>query len=177
MLSIEAGTVFDKRRNTLLLPDEDTVCDMYSHLAEVLTDNGFNHYEISNFAKKGFESKHNLKYWECEEYLGLGPSAHSFVNGKRFFFDRSINEFIGGCEAVFDDLGGDYEEFLMLSLRLQKGVSNNVYKRRFGCDIPDYIYRNAEKFIKSGHLSVSDGTIALTEKGMLISNYVISNLI
>ncbi len=177
MLSIEEGTVFHKRQNTLSLPDEDTVCDMYSLLSEKLNKVGFEHYEISNFAKNGFESKHNLKYWQCEEYLGLGPSAHSFVDGKRFYFERSTEDFINGQEAVFDDLGGDCEEFLMLRLRLKKGISNDEYKCRFGCDIPRSVIKNARNFRKSGHLTICDGTISLTEKGMLISNYIISSLI
>ena len=82
MLSIEEGTVFHKRIDTLRLPDEDTVCDMYMHLSEKLRNSGFRHYEISNFAKTGYESRHNTKYWNCEEYLGIGPSAHSCIDGK-----------------------------------------------------------------------------------------------
>lgn len=177
MLSIEEGTVFDKRKSTLNLPDEDIVCDMYSYLSQQLTGNGFEHYEISNFAKMNYESRHNLKYWECQEYLGLGPSAHSFIDGKRFYFHSDTNNFNNGCETVFDDLGGDNEEFLMLGLRLKKGISDREYKARFDCSIPDSVISGAKKFQQSGHMTISDGTIALTEKGMLISNYVISNLI
>ena len=176
MLSIEEGTVFDKKQSALNLPDEDTVCDMYSLLSQKLVEYGYEHYEISNFAKKGFESRHNTKYWQCEEYLGLGPSAHSFIDGKRFYFERNADAFNAGCEAVFDDLGGDSEEYIMLTLRLKKGLSDTAYKERFGCSIPDGIFRNAEKFQKSGHISINNGTISLTEKGMLISNYIISNL-
>ncbi len=177
MLSIEEGTFFHKKIDSLNLPDEDIVCDMYSYLSDSLANAGFEHYEISNFAKKGFESRHNLKYWKCEEYLGLGPSAHSFIDGKRFYFERDICTFIDGCEAVFDDLGGDSKEFLMLGLRLKKGVSNRDYKKRFGCDIPESVLVNASSFEKSGHLTITDDTISLTEKGMLISNYIISSLI
>lgn len=177
MLSIEEGTLFYRKKESLNLPDEDTVCDMYAYLSDQLSENGFEHYEISNFAKKGFESKHNIKYWECKEYLGLGPSAHSFIDGKRFFFDRSIENFISGYSAEFDDLGGDKDEFIMLGLRLKKGISNDEYKKRFGCDIPKKIIDKAYQFEKSNHLTVKDGTIALSEKGMLISNYIINELI
>ncbi len=177
MLSIEEGTVFDKRKNTLNLPDEDIVCDMYSHLAQLLTQNGYEHYEISNFAKKGYESRHNLKYWECEEYLGLGASAHSFINGKRFFFERSSESFINGNKAVFDTFGGDSEEYLMLGLRLKKGISKSLYKARFGCDIPSAFEENAKQFIKSGHITFDGDRYSLTQEGMLISNYLISNLL
>lgn len=177
MLSIEEGTVFHKKKNSLNLPDEDTVCDIYSLLAKRLEKSGFEHYEISNFAKKGYESRHNLKYWQCEEYLGLGPSAHSFIDGKRFYFERSTDDFISGCEAVFDDLGGDSEEFLMLGLRLKKGISAGEYKKRFECDIPHSFTKNAKRFIQSGHMSFDGDAYTLTQSGMLISNYIISSLI
>ena len=177
MLSIEDGTVFHKRQNTLNLPDEDTVCDMYSHLAQMLTQNGYEHYEISNFAKKGYESRHNLTYWECEEYSGLGASAHSFINGKRFYFEQNAEAFIGGATAVFDTFGGDSEEYLMLGLRLKKGISAKEYKIRFGCDIPSMFKENAKQFIKSGHMTFDGERYSLTQEGMLISNYIISTLI
>lgn len=177
MLSIEDGTVFHKRQNMLNLPDEDTVCDMYIQLSRRLSENGYEHYEISNFAKRGSESRHNLKYWECEEYLGLGASAHSFINGKRFYFERSAEDFINGAEAVFDSFGGDIQEYLMLGLRLKKGISKSRYKNRFGCDIPESFIKNANQFIKSGHLTLDGDIYSLTQSGMLISNYIISNLL
>ena len=177
MLSIEDGTVFHKRKNTLNIPDEDIVCDMYTHLSDVLTQNGYIHYEISNFSKNGYESRHNLKYWECEEYLGLGPAAHSFINGKRFYSERSAEAFINGSPAVFDSYGGDCEEYLMLGLRLKKGISESSYKNRFGCSIPDSFKKNADQFIQSGHMTFFGDTYSLTQSGMLISNYIISNLL
>lgn len=177
MLSIEEGTVFHKRYDTLNLPDEDTVCDMYSHLAKRLTENGFKHYEISNFSKKGYESRHNLKYWNCEEYLGLGPSAHSFTDGKRFFFERDILSFINGEKAVYDSTGGNKEEYIMLRLRLSDGIIFDDYKNRFGEDFPREIIKKADKFVKQGMMSVSDKNLTLTTDGFLISNYIISELI
>ncbi|MBQ8209494.1 MAG: radical SAM family heme chaperone HemW [Clostridia bacterium] len=176
MLSIEEGTNFHKRQDSLVLPDEDAVCDMYSHLAQRLTQQGFEHYEISNFAKSGFESRHNLKYWECEEYLGLGAAAHSFINGKRFFFERNAEAFISGDTAVFDSYGGDSEEFIMLALRLKKGISAQDYYKRFGCSLPLSFTEKAKAFITSGHMTLDGDTYSLTQKGMLISNYIISNL-
>lgn len=177
MLSIEEGTVFHKRLDSLNLPDEDTVCDMYLHLSERLTSNGFEHYEISNFSKKGYESRHNVKYWNCEEYLGLGPSAHSFTNGKRFFFESDILSFINGESAKFDCTGGDTEEYIMLRLRLAEGIDFDEYKKRFGKDFPAETIKKAEKFAVQGNMTVTENGIALTKSGFLVSNYIISELI
>ncbi len=177
MLSIEDGTVFHKRIDTLNLPDEDTVCDMYIHLSQKLRNAGFSHYEISNFAKKGHESRHNTKYWNCEEYLGIGPSAHSFINGKRFFFERDINSFINGENAIYDTIGGDKEEYIMLRLRLSEGIIFKDYKNRFDEDFPREIIKKADRFIKEGLLTLKDTNLSLTPDGFLISNYIISELI
>lgn len=177
MLSIEEGTVFHKRYDDLNLPNEDTVCDMYSHLAERLKKHGFNHYEISNFAKEGYESRHNLKYWKCDEYLGLGPSAHSFTDGNRFFFERDIHSFINGKNAEYDSAGGDKEEYIMLRLRLADGINFDDYKTRFSEDFPLEIIEKADKFAKQGFVSRTDANISLTTDGFLISNYIISELI
>ena len=177
MLSVEEGTVFHKRIYTLNLPDEDTVCDMYIHLSEKLRNAGFLHYEISNFAKKGYESRHNTKYWNCEEYLGIGPSAHSFIDGKRFFFKRDINSFINGENAVYDTSGGDSEEYIMLRLRLSDGIVFKEYKNRFGENFPKEITKKADRFIKEGLISITESNLSLTPDGFLISNYIISELI
>lgn len=177
MLSIEEGTVFHKRLDSLNLPDEEAVCDMYSHLAGRLVQNGYEHYEISNFAKTGYESRHNTKYWECEEYLGIGAAAHSFINGRRFYFSADAQAFENGETAVFDDFGGDSDEYIMLGLRLKKGISANRYKVRFGSELPCSFINNADKFINSGHMTTDGNTFSLTPEGMLISNYIISNLL
>ena len=177
MLSIEEGTVFDKKRDTLNLPDEDTVCDMYMHLSERLRNAGYEHYEISNFAKNEYRSRHNTKYWDCEEYLGVGPSAHSFINGKRFFFESNTTSFINGEKTVFDTSGGDSEEYIMLRLRLSDGIVFEDYKNRFGEDFPAEIIKKADRFVKEGLLTLTDNSLALTPDGFLISNYIISELI
>ena len=170
MLSVEEGTVFHKRIDSLNLPDEDTVCDMYTHLSERLRNAGFMHYEISNFAKKGYESRHNTKYWDCEEYLGTGPSAHSFIDGMRFFFERDITSFINGENAVYDTTGGDREEYIMLRLRLSDVIIFNDYKNRFGEEFPAEIIKKADRFIKDGLICLTDTNLSLTTDGFLISN-------
>lgn len=177
MLSVEEGTVFHKRIDSLNLPDEDIVCDMYIRLSEKLRNAGFVHYEISNFAKKGYESRHNTKYWNCEEYLGIGPSAHSFIDDKRFFFERDINSFINREKAVYDCSGGDRDEYIMLRLRLSDGIIFEDYKNRFGEDFPAEIMKKADRFVKEGMLTLTDTALSLTPDGFLISNYIISELI
>ena len=94
ILKIEENTPFYKMKNTLELPSEDEVASLYIYACNQLEKSGFNQYEISNFSKNGKESKHNLKYWNCDEYLGFGASAHSFIDGKRFFYSRDLKNYI-----------------------------------------------------------------------------------
>lgn len=177
MLKLEEGTPFYKMRDRLSLPDEDTVCDMYIQMCETFEKAGINQYEVSNFAIKGMESKHNLKYWRCEEYLGIGPSAHSFMNGKRFFYPRDTEKFIMSPETVSDGDGGDFEEYAMLALRLKAGLKEKETLKRFGFGIPKRIYKTAERFQKLELLNITEEGISLTPNGFLLSNTVISELI
>ncbi|MBQ7296630.1 MAG: radical SAM family heme chaperone HemW, partial [Clostridia bacterium] len=177
MLKIEEGTPFHKAAGSLNLPDEDTVCDMYLHTAERLCESGFSHYEISNFALSGYESRHNLKYWHCEEYLGIGPSAHSFLGGKRYYYSRDFDAFIKGEDMIYDCDGGSEEEYIMLALRLSEGLKFGEYKRKFGKEIDERIIKKAEKFEPTGLLTATDEGIALTAEGFLLSNTIIGELI
>lgn len=177
MLKIEEGTPFEKMRDTLSLPDEDTVCDLYLHTVERLRREGFFQYEVSNFAKKGYESRHNLKYWHTEEYLGIGPSAHSFLNGKRFYFDRDFESFISCPTPVPDGDGGSEEEYIMLALRLNEGLKNEKFKARFGKSISKSIFQKADFFAKRGLLTATEEEIHLNENGFLLSNTIISELL
>ncbi len=177
MLRIEEDTPFDKMKESLPTADEDTLCDMYMHTAQRLAQAGFNHYEISNFALEGYESRHNLKYWHCEEYLGIGPSAHSFTGGKRYYFTRDFDAFIKGNEWVFDCNGGDSEEYIMLALRLKEGLSFGEYKRKFSKEIDREIITKAEKFSRAGLMTLTQEAMALTTEGFLLSNTIIGELI
>lgn len=177
MLKTEEGTPYYKMRDRLNLPDEDTVADMYLAMSERLKSNGFCHYEISNFAKPGFEGKHNLKYWNCEEYLGLGPSAHSFLGGKRFYYPRDIEYFKDGGEPIFDCDGGDEEEYIMLRLRLGEGIIFEDFEKKYKKTFPSEIIKMSEKYISYGLMKKTEGSLALTEKGFLLSNSIIADLI
>ncbi len=166
ILKIEPKTLFFKKREALNLPDDDAVCDQYLYMCDYLEKNGFSHYEISNFSKREKESRHNLKYWKCQEYLGLGPSAHSYLDGKRFYFERDLKAYIKGATPISDGDGGSEEEKLMLGLRLIEGVDYNALPRD-----------KADLFIKNGLAAKTDGRFHLTNKGFLISNAIIGELI
>ena len=175
MLKIEEGTPFSKTE--LPLPDEDEVCELYLFASDYLEEKGFAQYEISNFAKKGFESRHNLKYWKCEDYLGIGPSAHSFIGGERFYYPRDFASFLTDPATVSDGKGGDEEEYIMLALRLSEGLLKDKYFRRYGKEIPAEIFRKAELFEKNGLVKITDKGIRLTKKGYLLSNSIITEFL
>ena len=158
MLKIEEGTKFFELKDRLDLADEDIVAQMYLKTVDSLKSLGFNQYEISNFSKIGYESRHNLKYWELNEYLGIGASAHSLWGGKRFFYDKNFS-------IIDDGIGGTEEERIMLGLRLNKGIDKSLIKKDFS------------QFIKMGLIEDLGKKIALTPDGMLVSNTIINELI
>ncbi len=177
LLKIEQDTPFAKVEKLLELPDEDECCDIYFASCEFLADYGYKQYEISNFAAPGYESRHNLIYWDCREYLGLGASAHSFFGGKRFYFERDINSFIEKSEPIQDGDGGSFEEYAMLRLRLNEGLQSDQVRARFGFDIPREMLERARKFEKNGMVKITEDSISLTPKGFLVSNTIIANLL
>lgn len=177
MLKIEEGTHFYKNYDKYDFPDDDKTIEFYNQCADTLEKAGFIHYEISNFAKESFESRHNTKYWNLENYLGLGPGAHSYIDGKRFYFESNTQSFIKGEKAVFDDLGGSSEEYIMLKIRLRKGLSLSELKKLYG-EKPLIKIKEKAPFLKEQGLIDFDGEkLALTRKGYLLSNSVICELI
>lgn len=177
MLSIEEGTFFDKKRGALNLPEEDAVCDMYLSLCEYLKNNGFRHYEISNFCLPGHEARHNTAYWRDEEYLGIGPAAHSYLNGRRFYFPRDLDAFIAGSPPVDNGPGGGPEEAVMLALRLDTGMSLQEMQEQYGVAPSPFFTETLQKYQTAGLLTFDGDRIALTEKGFLVSNSVIGEII
>ncbi|HCR44464.1 MAG TPA: coproporphyrinogen III oxidase [Ruminococcaceae bacterium] len=170
LLQVEPHTVYGKNRAGLRLPDEDTAAALYICACVELEKLGFGQYEISNFAQKGFKSRHNLKYWHCEEYLGVGPSAHSFINGRRFHYPRGLRLFIEKGTAQDDGGGGGFDEFAMLALRLTEGLSDGGCLARFGRKIPPHVADAAKAYEKAGLTSCSAGGFRFTRKGFLVSN-------
>lgn len=178
LLKLEPGTAFFENRDSLSLPDDETVGDWYLFTVAELGKRGFQQYEISNFAKPGFAGQHNLKYWRCQEYLGFGPSAHSFWNGKRFYFPRSTTEFLAGGNPLPDGDGGSPAEYAMLQLRLTEGLCDSAWRTRFGQPIPTKLLQTAKKYENPGLIYFdSPDHFHLTPKGFLVSNLLIGDLI
>ncbi len=183
-LRVEPETPFGRDLG-LSLPSDDTQCEMYEQAVEALTALGYERYEISNFAKNGRISHHNMRYWQCGEYLGLGAAAHSYIDRVRYAYPRDLDLYIKALEdgkipepsesvlLTDDDI---LSEYIMLSLRLEKGLSLSAVKEKFGKDAADAILSKAlpyiPKFIRS------DGeNIRFTTDGFLVSNTILSALI
>lgn len=177
LLKLEEGTPFYARADLLELPDEDESCAIYHAACRALEEAGFLQYEISNFAKPGFESRHNLKYWNDEEYLGIGPAAHSFMDGERFYYPRDMDAFLAGGAPEPDGAGGDFEEYAMLRLRLCAGLEERAVRERFGHAIPPELYARAEELSESGLAACDERGIRLTREGFLLSNSAIAYLL
>ena len=184
-LKIEEGTPFCRMQDRLNLPDDDRQADMYLASTEILRDHGYRQYEISNFARKGLYSRHNMKYWNGGEYLGFGPNASSDFSGKRFTMIRDLNGYITGIKTggeVIEDmeeipLRERAGEYLMLRLRTIMGVTRSEYEKTFLLSF-DGIEEALEKCEKLGYAVKSpEGHWRLTPKGFLISNSIISDLL
>ncbi|MGN0649766.1 MAG: radical SAM family heme chaperone HemW [Oscillospiraceae bacterium] len=168
MLKIEPATPFGQ--NPPPLPDEDETADLYALAVKLLAQRDFTQYEISNFAKAGRECRHNLKYWRCEEYLGIGPAAHSFVDGIRFAVQRNIWAFMQDefqQTEITDSEAGNAEEQLMLGLRLSEGVAQQLYQP----------YESRLRLIPKNYYKISDGRLSLTSDGFAVSNEIIAVLL
>lgn len=164
-------------REAPVLPDDDAQADTYLALCRVLRQHGFEHYEISNFALPGFRSRHNSRYWDLSEYIGLGPGAHSLFDGRRFEFPRDIAGFIDGTAAVRNEEEvPDFErqnEYLMLRLRTSDGVDLRDLEKRYNIDSTPY--EEAFRALAKPGLTEQSGTCwHLTETGFLVSNSIIN---
>lgn len=173
MLQLEEGTFFYKKRDTLSLPSEDETAELYLFMSGYLREHGLRHYEISNFCFPGKASRHNTRYWLGADYLGFGPSAHSFYGGKRFFLPDSLEGFLNGEKAVYDGTGGDAEETVMLRLRLDEGISLKELSERFGLTPKPRFAKTVTDAEKHGLLNFDGDRLALTPAGFLISNTLI----
>ncbi len=163
-------------------PNEDATVELYHTAADAAEQHGFVQYEISNFAKPGCESRHNVKYWNLDPYLGLGPSAHSYFDGKRFAYPRELTAFIDGNEPQPESADnesiavGSPEEYTMLRLRLTDGLREAAYRERYGTPIPS-LWRDRAAQLPSSLLISDERGIRLTRDGFLVSNTILTHLI
>ena len=173
LLQVEEGT--DLSQDAALLaqcPDEDTAAALYLQAVSALEAAGFAQYEVSSFARPGYESRHNLKYWHCEPYLGIGPGAHSCFAGRRFCVPRSLERFMAAPrqeEELLDSAPCDAQERLMLGLRLRYGVAEGA--------LSDAAKRKLPPLLKAGYIERREDRIALTARGFAVSNAVIGMLL
>ena len=179
-LKIEEETPFWTLRDTLSLPDEETELAMYLACTEILARYGYEKYEISNFAKRGRRSLHNLRYWRGEEYLGFGVAAHSYLDGERFGNSRDINAFLLGENIVEERVCLDESdlrnEYLMLRLRLSEGISEHELSERFGVHFR-LLLPETDRLIAHGLLKEENGRIFFTDRGFFVSNAILSELL
>lgn len=176
MLMLEEKTALFAKKDTLSLPDEEQVSSEYEKVCDILSQKGYSHYEISNFCKEDKESRHNLKYWNDKEYIGIGPSAYSFVDKERFHYENNLHAFIKAPECVSDGAGGDFYEYIMLKLRLKNGINEKEIKRLFSKKFSSNFYSQAETLRESGFAFFENGNFAFTDKGMLVSNTLICDM-
>ena len=181
-LIIEEGTPFFEMKDSLPLPNEDTELSMYRLIREKLSSAGYSHYEISNYAKVGFECRHNLKYWRDEEYIGVGLAAYSYFEGVRYGNVRDMRSYVENpttARAETDEISADDEayEYAMMHLRLSEGFSLSEYRSRFG---EDFLGKRAEKikrYSSLGLLKVECDRLFLTEDGFYLSNSIMADII
>ncbi len=164
----------------LTLPDEDEEYQMRELIDNTLKSNGFYKYEISNYSKEGFESKHNLMYWNQERYLGFGVNASSFFAGSRYRNTKSIEEYIKMSNnfsfKYYDKEDLDkldlMKEYIILKLRLKNGVNTDCFKKRFNTNIFDIFKQEIEELLNNKLIDYEDNNIFLTKRGMEVANLV-----
>ena len=180
-LILEEGTpLFEEyEKNMLNLPDEETDRAIYQFTCEELKKNGYEQYEISNFSKKGYECKHNLKYWDCDEYIGIGVAAHSYYKGVRFFNTNSLDIYMQENKREYEELTIDdkIKEFVIMGFRKTKGISKKEFFERFKKEFSDVYSEQTEKFKNIGLLEESEEFICLTEEGINVSNSVLCEFV
>lgn len=183
-LKIEDGTPICKYRGSEFLPDDDEQADMYLYMTDILEHYGYPQYEISNFSLPSKESKHNLKYWRLDDYMGFGPGAHSCVDSLRYSYVRDLDKYI---EGVFGNTNiiDEYEktekldraaEYIMLGMRTVRGISRDEYNSvyRSGFDRIEYLLGEYEK---KGWTKLNGERWCFSSSGFLLSNILIGTLL
>lgn len=184
-LSYEEGTVLYKKRENGEIKEcgEDECVRMYEILVEELSQAGYEHYEISNFAKSGQYSCHNSNYWNLTPYLGIGASAHSFDGVVRRYnpasikdYMQKVNDFGRAYEEETETYIERYNEYVMINLRTKWGVSLKALERMFDEEICAYFRKYSRRFVETGELQEQEGTFSLSERGVMLADYIIRTL-
>ncbi|NBG87929.1 radical SAM family heme chaperone HemW [Isachenkonia alkalipeptolytica] len=186
-LIINEETELARRINHGVLPepDEDLEVDMYDFLRKFLPKKGYQHYEISNFAKPGFQCRHNRTYWENREYLGLGLGAHSSIGNRRFFNAEDFDSYHRMIQAEEKPLAGEellsdrerLKESLMLGLRLREGIDMDYLEERYKTPVDDTVKQKLRGFEKKELIQTREGRLRLTSKGLYLSNSVFREIL
>lgn len=179
-LKIEEGTVFGKKPPQNL-PDEELGFQMYIKTAGILEENSFIHYEISNYAKAGHESKHNLAYWKNEEYFGFGLGAHGYINGYRYSNTAKLNDYIENsvtrAETHQVSFKEEIEEAIFLGLRLMEGINLDKFRQEYGFDLYKEFRQVIDKYINYEFMQIKEGYLRLTLNGILVSNSILADFL
>ena len=176
-LILEEGTPLFLQKDTVQFPTQDDECDMYDLCREILGQSGYEHYEISNYAKSGKRSRHNMLYWNLAEYIGVGTAAHSYLDGHRYYNTDIVTEYINSM------LDGDFSraesevdlpfEYVMLKLRLSDGFLLSEYEDLFGKSFLSGREEIVDRLGKEGLLEIENGALRLTERGFYLSNSIL----
>lgn len=187
-LKIEEGTPFYAKQDILPLPDEESEYRMYKSAHKTLESMGYKHYEISNYARPGFASRHNLRYWLDAKYLGFGVSAHSYFNNQRYAYTEDMEAYVHEMEHPVNveniltectdiDVFTQETEYVMLRMRLFDGVDLAAYAKTFGKDFTAKYGERLAQYVNGGFVTLDAHRCAFTVKGMYVSNYILSELL
>jgi oxygen-independent coproporphyrinogen-3 oxidase len=185
-LTYEEGTKLwkQKARNEIEVVDELMMNEMYLLLVNKLKQNGFEAYEISNFALQNFRSQHNSAYWKQEPYIGVGPSAHSYDLNSRQWNVASITNYLKAIEnnSSFFEIeqlttNEKYNDYIMVSIRTSEGIDIEYIEHAFGVEFSTYCLKNSKSFIVSKKIILKEKKLQLTTEGILISNQIIIELL
>lgn len=155
---------------------------MYEDACRTLGESGYLHYEVSNYARPGYECRHNLRYWHEEEYLGFGVAAHSYYRGVRFANSRDFSAYLQGkCKQYRTkeviDKENEAEEYTLLALRTSEGIDLSLYEKRFLRSFLEGREETVRRFVAAGAARLSDGHFAFTERGLYIGNSLTAELL
>ena len=179
-MQLEEGTYLYEHSDEYEWPDEDEDRDMYHMSVRMMGEAGYDRYEISNFARPGYECRHNIVYWRGGEYLGFGIGAASYAGGSRFRNTEVIEEYLRGVrcsESTRLSEADEMSEFMFLGLRMSTGVRRSDFLDRFGKDMDEVYGHQISGCVRDGLMCDEKGTLFLTEKGFDISNYVFAKFI